>query len=191
MKALFLLLVLLVVTACSIPEYGPPPNARVEASFWLHADTRFQQEERWIGDAAAKEIVRFTRGRANIAIAWDLDEESFLRLRNEPRMIRMTSFDPRVAAVDAQLRGRGRARGFQKAPFAVRDVQLPMTVGIVVDRAPELYPVMLHELGHAVGFDELPADQPGVMNSANPAWKWTRWDWEECHRVGLCEGSPP
>lgn len=153
----------------------------------IHADTRFTQEERWIAEYARRDLVKFTRDRAELGIVWDLDETTLLALKDEPHMLRLLSSDPRVTAVDAELRGRGRARGFQKGPGVVRDYRHPMMIGIVVDRVPELYPVVLHELGHAVGMDELPPGRAGVMCSPNPAWKFTDADREECRRVGLCD----
>jgi hypothetical protein len=174
------------VPACALPD-GEPPRVSMEASYWLHGDTRFDREERTLIEAAVESWRRFTRGRVNLAIAWDLDERSFMEVRSEPRILKITSLDSRTGAVDASIRGRGLARGFQHGPRG----EIPATIALVVDRLPELYPAVLHEIGHLVGLDELPPGMAGVMCSANPAWKFSRADWAACVELGICAGNQP
>jgi hypothetical protein len=130
----------LALASCSMPA-GEPPRVAMEASRWLHGDTRFTREERWLVELATDAWRKFTRNAVNLAVAWDLDEARFLELRSEPRILRLYSTDARVSAVDGNLRGRGRARGYQHGPRG----DVPGTVALVVDRLPEFYPAILHE----------------------------------------------
>lgn len=171
-------------SACSSPT---PPRVQMESSFWIHGDTRFSREERLIFELACDRWRTFTNSRANIWIEWDLDEETLVSLKDEPRLLKVDSLDPRVRALDIQLAGRGLVRGFVHVP----DERYPMILGVVSDRVTALLPVALHEIGHTAGLDELPVGERGVMSSADPAWKFTKADWKECVRVGLCAGSMP
>lgn len=171
------------VSSCAMPD-PEPPKVQMEASFWIHGDTRFVREERLIFEMACEKWRAFSRGGANLWIVWDLDEERLLALQNEPRLLKVDSMDSRTQAVDAAQRGRGKARGFLHPP----DDRYPMIMGVVSDRIPELFPVALHELGHAAGLDELPPGEKGVMCKTNPAWKFTEADHRECARVGVCRG---
>lgn len=187
MRALLLAVAFLLalLPGCSMPE-PERPTREVEASAWLHGDTRFNREERLIWEYACDGWRTFSRGKVNFWIRWDLDEETFLDLREQPRVLRLDSTDPRFQAVDFGLRD-GRARAFHRPP----DGTLPLTIAVAADRVPELYPVALHELGHAAGVEDLPRGRAGVMSRTAPAWKFTRADWDACRAASVCAGSSP
>jgi len=171
----------MLLAACALPE-PERPTVRVEAAFWIHGDVSFRPEERQLAESAASRWRAFTRGGANISIAWDLDELTLLDLAEQPRMLRLDSLDARVQVIDAQHPG-CRTRGFAKPA----DDRGPLIIGIVTDRAEDLFPIFLHELGHAAGLDELPEGARGVMSSTSPAREFTGADLEECRRVLVCE----
>ncbi len=155
--------------------------AQVEASFWLHGDTRFTAHERKMFEMAAELWRLHTRGRVNVWVVWDLSEERLMDLRDQPRIIRVDSTDARVAAIDAQHPG-DRCRAFLRPAGD----GLPSILGIVADRIrDDLYRVALHELGHLVGVDELAPGREGIMNSRNPGFVFTEADDEKIRALGL------
>ncbi len=167
---------------CQVPK-GQPPKVVVDASFWMHGDTRFVPGERASVERALSDWKRFSKGRVNILVAWDLDEARFFDLRDQPRILKVDSFDPRTRAVDASLSNGVVALGF----FRPADETVPMTVAIVSDRVQELYPVILHEIGHVVGLDDLQGGG-SVMSRLDAVPVFTSADLEECVRVGVCVG---
>lgn len=182
MRKLALALVL-ALSACSIPDFGSVPRLPVDAvAYVLHGDTRFTREERWIFEIASENWNAFSDGRVMITIAWDLDELSLVRLKDQPRLVRVSPYDARTRAVEAS--NRGLVIAFEHHG----DRRLPTVIGIVADRVPELYPVAVHELGHAAGIGDLPCGVDAVMSKCGAAWKFTRADWEHCRAERVCGG---
>lgn len=173
-------LALMMLAAC-VPE-PKPVVAAVEASFWLHGDTRFTFEERKAFIMAADLWRRHTSGRVNLWIEWDLSEEKLLELKDQPRIIRVDSLDSRTQAVDGGLLT-GKARAFVRPAGE----GLPVILAVVADRLkPEdWYRVALHELGHVVGVDELEPWRSGIMNKSNPGYTFTPDDDVAIRALGL------
>lgn len=170
---LALLACLLVVSCANVP---PASSSRRELALTLHGDTRFTFEERLLAEAAAGELARFTHGRARLLLAWDMDAESLLAFASSPRLVRAPGMSTAIDLADGFARGK--VKGWV-------DPGPPLVIYVVPERCAELYPVFLHELGHAAGFGDLEG-APAVMRRDGPEWTFTRHDHAECVRVGVC-----
>lgn len=169
------LLSCLLVVSCT-RELAPPIASRRELALTLHGDTRFTFEERLLAESAAIEVGRFTRGRARFLIAWDSSEENLLELVGSPRLVRSPGMGSAIDLADGFARGRVKAWV---------DPGPPLVIYVAPERCAELYPVLLHELGHAAGLGDLEG-VAAVMRRDGPAWMFTRHDHAECVRVGVC-----
>lgn len=163
----------------------PPASVRREVALTLHGDTRFSQEERWIVEAAADAWARFTAGRVRVAIAWDLDEAAAAggRARGWARLVRD---DGRGRG--ARLMAQARTGGGDPVVGWV-DHGPPVVVHVVADRVPELYPVVLHELGHVAGLPDLEPEARAVMTPGAGRWAFSAADRAACEAFGVCVGD--
>lgn len=147
-----------------ISAFSPPELRPLVVDRTIHGDTRFEPLERELAERACLAWGRFSAGRIRLAIVWDYSETNFLAIADEPHMVRMSA---------------------AASPPRVAGVVLEQEIRIVPGNAPELYPVILHELGHFVGLEHVPSTR-AVMAPRNPAWLFTADDRAECQRVGLC-----
>jgi hypothetical protein len=159
-----------VATTASSSE---PQRARVLAST-IHGDVRFNREERLLVESAAEAWHYFTQGRVRFAVVWDWSSDTYMALAKKPHMIRVPAREDKVELLDA--REGGRTRGY------VREAE----IGIVAERCDELYPVVMHELGHFAGLEHVRLGG-SVMHRTSPGGRFTEADGEECVRVGLCD----
>lgn len=180
MKRAALVLLAALAGACAEAPEARAARPRVTFAITLHGDTRFLPEERESFERSARMWRAKTRGRVDVRIVWDLAEWNLVRLRDEPRIIRVDSLDPRAQAVDGHL-GAARSRAFVRPAGD----GLPVIMAVVVDRVTYWDPVTLHEIGHVAGLPELDPSRPGVMNSANPGTVFTRDDDELIDAAGF------
>lgn len=166
---------LALLVACARPR---PPRVVMEASFWLHGDTRFLPHERAAFEEAIRRWNVHTRGRVALAVAWDLDDDTLIALKDEPRIVRVEEDDARTRAVDARL-GAGRARAFTRPAGD----GLPIIVCVVHARVRDWLATAMHEIGHVVGLPEGYAR--GVMLVTNPGTEFTANDDELIDDAGL------
>lgn len=135
----------------------------------IHGDTRFYREERFLAEYACEAWQRFSAGRVRFAIVWDYDEAHFVELAELPHIVRTPQYL-------APQRGRERVGGWVDGN----------EIHVVPDNCPELYPCVLHELGHFAGLEDL--GEPGaIMSRRYTGWKFNEADRAECIRVGRCE----
>lgn len=135
------------------------PEVRRELAIVLHGDTRFRLEERWIAEDAARAWAKFTGGRVWAA-----------------------------GAAMAQAHGSRADRGGD--PVSAWTLEgPPVVVNIVPARAAELYPVVLHELGHVAGLPDLEPDARAVMTPGSGRWAFTARDRAACEAAGVCVGD--
>lgn len=161
--------------ACAPPR---APEVRRELAVTLHGDTRLTQEERWIVEHACAEWRRFTRGRVRIAVTWDLDEAAVMRALALPRLVRAEPWQAATEMAQAHTQNMDPVAGWTvEGP--------PVVVHLVMRNAPELYPVVLHELGHVAGLGHVEAVRAVMMPGAQ-GWTFTAADEAECARVGVC-----
>jgi hypothetical protein len=154
------------------------PEVRREVALTLHGDTRLSQEERWIVEHACAEWRRFTRGRVRIAVTWDLDEDAVIRSLWLPRLVRAEPWQAGTSMAQAHAQTMDPVAGYTVAGP-------PVVVHLVMRNAPELYPVVLHELGHVAGLEHVDAVR-AVMLPGGGGWTFTAADEAECERVGVC-----
>lgn len=181
-------LLALALAGCTLPDYVPPARFQTTSAFVVHGDTSFKPEERMIVELACERWRRFSGGRINLVMAWDLSPEALVDgdraryLVSQARLLRVEHDDSRAARVQARLHPGEHALGFTTPKGVV-----PPIAGIVADRVAELYPVVLHELGHVAGLPELPAGERGVMSRDVEAWKFTEADWKLCVAEAVCQ----
>ena len=169
----------LALVACGTLPVSEPSSPHHALDTTIHGDTRWNREERWIIEIATEDLARETSNRARFVVVWDLTAESNLLAEDVPRIVRVP---PHLAAVrdgDAHVGARGGRMLAWTEPGPI--------IHVVAERCAELYPVVLHELGHAAGLEDLPAGERGVMGRERREWKFTAADRRECVRVGRCE----
>lgn len=175
---------LVVALGCAPEARGP--EVRRELAILLHGDTRFRQEERWIAEDAARAWARFTGGRVRVAFAWDLDEAAVEGALLRPRFVRAEPWA--TGAAMAQAHGSRADRGGD--PVSAWTLEgPPVVVNVVPARAAELYPVVLHELGHVAGLPDLEPDARAVMTPGAGRWAFTARDRAACEAAGVCVGD--
>lgn len=180
---------LLLLLACGTIPSGTPPEAPTELAVappirraidrTLHGDTRWNREERLLWEMGCEELERFTSGRARFVIVWDLSGDAVELLADDaPRVVRVPGYIAPIPWADAHAGGGAQVLAWTE-PGPI--------IHVVAERCAELYPVILHELGHAAGLDDLPEGYRGVMNLERRAWKFSEDDRRECVRVARCE----
>lgn len=171
------LLAFVTVSACREPPVVEAPTYELRVrpltvDRTIHGDTRFEREERLLAEYACESWQRFSAGRIRFAIVWDYDEHRFVDLAEQPHMVRLPLY---LVPQHGLERVAGRVDGNE--------------IRVAADACPELFPCMLHELGHFAGLDDLDVDGV-VMSRRRTGWTFKYADKVECIRVGLCEGPP-
>lgn len=152
-------------TGCTSYEDRSLPAAQPEGvtavvSRTLHGDTRCPEHTRSAVGAAMGTYANVTDGRAQLRVAWDVDDTSLMTLAPGP-VILCTDLPPRWGDhVDGDI------------------VRLALGV------CPDEYACALHALGHYLGMVHLPHGH-GVMAASNPSRMFSSGDIAELTRVGL------
>ena len=174
-----LVLAALLALGCVRSEALDATEISREVALTLHGDTRLDQPSRWIVEEACAAWRKFTRGHVRIRMAWDLDEEASARAE--------TLLLPRLVLVAPEL-----ARHAETGEAVCGYVSGSPPVLHLVDarrdgRCVELYPLVLHELGHVAGLGHVERDGAVMASSGPTAWKFTAADEWLCSEGRLCE----
>lgn len=149
-----------------------------EADITFHGDTRHDRLMRIAWEESMREWRKFTRGRARLSVTWDLNEATLLDYAESPRIV--------IVPKSAPVLDMASARAHNGRVCAVVVLEPVPVIYFSPDACHVVVPVMLHELGHVLGLDDI--ERPGaVMHWQMGAWfSFTGADRHECHRVGLC-----
>ncbi len=192
--SLFMILVLLV--GCAAPKKAPADVTSVkvfrDVAVTLHADSDFGPLSRSIFQRATDRIRKFTKNRARIDVVYDLDFYSETGLQehldlHHSMMIGVESGSQIADLIDTNHPG-GTILGVTSF---LRDGSV--RVAFIMDRIrlDAVDSVVTHELGHVIGFDDLPVMGAIMSGLSDPSLKepeeFTPADLAECQHVLLCD----
>jgi hypothetical protein len=169
----WLLAALLVACSSSEPAREPSGGACGELrrlTGVYHADQAFDSQERQALSYAADDLFRFTDGRVNFVVAYDLDAHRTL----VPQILRTYSWEPTVATMEAEKADRYDVPSYTLMGNASRRTQ---TVVLVMDR--------IIGQSHADGIDPLwylrLMATHELVHMAGWAWPGCSGDSKVCH----------
>lgn len=172
-----------------------------EVDLVFHADTDFTPAQRDAITKASEEWRKLSNGRVRIVVLYDLDFNSMSSLREHKDkkhnvMIAIPSAAPLVQEVDEQAAERAHVptAQVQVQAFTIPPGRAPIVaMWIVTDRVrPESFrQIVQHEMGHAVGLDDLPTVDTDIMSGAitgaGDAREFTERDRALCRAARYCD----
>lgn len=193
--ASFILMLLLLVGCCSPKKpVGDVTNVKVfrDVAVTIHADSDFGPLSRGIFQKATDRIRKFTKNRARIDVVYDLDFNSETNLQehlvnHHSMMIGIESGSDIANIIDTNHPG-GTILG---VTAFLKDGSV--RVAFITDRIrlDAVDSVVTHELGHVIGFDDLPVMGAIMSGLSDPSLKepedFTPADLAECQKQLLCD----
>lgn len=189
---LWALLLAAALAACPGPSKAPPARVYRDFDITMHADTRLNEHGREVLDRAAERLKIFTSSRARIHLVYDLDFESYIGLKEHLESKHSIIFGVLEGGTVANAIDGRHPRQYILAETAFL-VDGSTRVVFIVNRIPayDFEVIAIHELGHVIGFDDLP--QHGSIMSGEQIGgtrlpvDFTARDLEHCRAKRYCD----